>query len=72
MTASGTLQVRVNGEPRELPAGTTVEALLALVGRGSGRCAVEVDRRIVPRSAHATRVLAEGEAVEIVTFVGGG
>ena len=42
---------------------------LVVAGR---RVAVEVGREIVPRSAHATRVLAEGDRVEVVHALGGG
>ena len=70
---AATLSVSVNGQPRELAAGTTVAALLATLAPASkGPCAVEVNREIVPRSQHAARVLAEGDRVEIVSFVGGG
>ena len=71
-TAAATLRVSVNGEPRELPAGTTVAALLAQIAPAGKPCAVEIDRQIVPRSEHAGRALREGEAVEVVGFVGGG
>jgi sulfur carrier protein len=37
-----------------------------------GPTAVEVNRVLVPRSQHASRVLAEGDAIEVVTLVGGG
>ena len=66
------LRVTLNGEPREVPAGTTVAELLALLGATGKPCAVEIDRVIVPRSAHATRPLAAGNAIEVVSFVGGG
>lgn len=69
---SGQVAVHVNGEPKQLPAGTTVEALLAELALGTGRCAVEINQQIVPRSTHAERPLAEGDRVEIVSFVGGG
>ena len=69
---SATVSVHVNGEPRALPAGTTVEALLAELALGTGRCAVEVNQQIVPKSMHAERALAEGDRIEIVSFVGGG
>jgi sulfur carrier protein len=49
-----------------------VADLLAEIAPVKGRCAVEVNREIVPRSQHAERVLAEGDAIEVVTFVGGG
>jgi sulfur carrier protein len=70
---AGTLAVHVNGQPRELPAGTSVAALLAALSPPPrGPCAVEVNREIVPRSQHGSRVLADGDRVEIVSFVGGG
>jgi len=70
---AATLGVTVNGQPHELPAGATVAALLATLSPPpKGPCAVEVNREIVPRSQHAARRLADGDAVEIVTFVGGG
>jgi len=64
--------IRVNGEAREVPSGTTVAALLPMLGIEGGRIAVEVNRCIVPKSEHATHVLDEGDQLEIVTMVGGG
>ncbi|MCB9899519.1 MAG: sulfur carrier protein ThiS [Planctomycetes bacterium] len=66
------MQITVNGESRRVPAGTTVAGLVSTLGLGAGRFAVEIDARIVPRSQHAERHLADGEVLEIVTFVGGG
>ena len=71
-SGAATVRVSVNGEARELAAGTTVAALLAQIAPAGKPCAVEIDREIVPRSEHAGRVLREGEAVEVVGFVGGG
>ena len=66
------LRITVNGEPRELPAGATVADLLARAAPPGRPCAVEINREIVPRSAHAVRALRDGDAVEIVGLVGGG
>lgn len=66
------VRLTVNGEPREAPAGLTVDALLAELDVRRERCAVEVNRAVVPRSQHADHVLADGDVVEIVSFVGGG
>ncbi len=66
------MRIRVNGEERKVPAGTSVSALLPILGIDGGRIAVEVNREIVPKSEHCTRVLAEGDQLEIVTMVGGG
>ena len=66
------VKVSVNGEEREIPAGTTVAALLPMLGIEGGRVAVEINREIVPKSEHATHVLDEDDQLEIVTMVGGG
>ena len=71
-SGAATVHVSVNGEPRELAAGTTVAALLAQIAPAGKPCAVEIDQAIVPRSEHTARVLHEGEAIEVVGFVGGG
>jgi len=64
--------VVLNGEAHEVASGTTVAMLLAEVASSAGKVAVEINREIVPRSLHGERVVQAGDAVEIVTFVGGG
>ena len=66
------MQVSVNGEPRELAAATTIAQLLAQLGLAGRRLAVEVNEDIVPRSAHDTTILRDGDRVEIVHAIGGG
>lgn len=64
------MNIKVNGEPREVAAGTTVADLVAaLPHRG---VAVAVDGAVVPRAQHGDRALTEGAVVEIVTAVQGG
>lgn len=67
-----TLTIQLNGQPREIPAGTTVAGLLALLEIATVRVAVERNREVVRRAAHDTCVLEAGDVVEIVSFVGGG
>jgi thiazole synthase len=62
----------VNAEPFALPDPATVADLLANLGRDPRTVAVERNREVVPRAEHATARLADGDAVEIVTLVGGG
>ena len=69
---SETIDVVVNGEARMIPQGTTVAALIGELGLGDRRVAVERNREVVPRALHTTTVLAAGDRVELVTFVGGG
>ena len=66
------LSIRVNGEERRVPGGTSVGQLLAGLGLERRRLAVAVNRAVVPRSAFASRVLAPGDRVEILEAVGGG
>jgi thiazole synthase len=65
-------QLTVNGENRTLPAPLTVAELLERLGHDRLRVAVEVNREVVPRPLHPERRLSAGDAVEIVTLVGGG
>lgn len=62
----------LNGEPRATEPGTTVAVLLTELGLDSRQVAVERNRAIVPRARHGQTVLAEGDQLEVVTFVGGG
>jgi sulfur carrier protein len=66
------ITLTVNGEARELPEGASVEALLEALELHRQPCAVEVNRRLVPKRDHRGHALADGDAVEIVTLVGGG
>lgn len=66
------MQIRVNGEMREVPAGITVATLLETLQLGRFPCAVERNQQVVPREAQDRTPLEEGDRLEIVTFVGGG
>ena len=66
------MQIELNGERRVVEGATTIAGLLAREGLAERRVAVEVNREIVPRSAHASRTLADGDRVEIVHALGGG
>ena len=66
------ISVAVNGEERSIPAGSSISDLLRLLSLDQARIAVEHNRRVVPRAEHAAALLNHGDAVEIVTFVGGG
>jgi sulfur carrier protein len=66
------MTIVVNGDARTVAPGTTVAVLIAELGFGDRRVAVECNREVVPRARHATTVLGEGDRLEVVTFVGGG
>ena len=66
------LNITVNGQPKSASAGTTVAALLASMGVDPQRVAVERNQEVVPRKTWTDALLAEGDRVEIVAFIGGG
>ncbi len=66
------MDLRVNGEPRTLPEGTTLAALVDLLGLQPVQCAAAVNLDFVPRSAYAQTVLRAEDQVEIVTPRQGG
>ena len=62
----------VNGEPRSLPDGASVADLVRQIGLEHSACAVEVNKRLVPKADHPNRPLGDGDSIEVVTLVGGG
>jgi thiamine biosynthesis protein ThiS len=66
------VRVTVNGEPRDLPESITVAELVGQLGLNQRRIAVEVNRDILPRERYAAHLLSDGDAIEIVHFIGGG
>jgi sulfur carrier protein len=68
------MTVWLNGEARELPAGTTVAEAVAAAGAPAlGRgIAVAVDGEVVPRSQWSATHVEDGQRVEVVEAVQGG
>jgi len=66
------IEIVVNGDPLQVPAGTTITALLASLSVHAERVAVELDRSIIKNNFWAATELRPGAQVEIVHFVGGG
>lgn len=66
------MKIIVNGEERQLNAGTSVQQLLEELQIPLTRVAVEINLDIVPKAAYAERTLQDGDKIEIVHFVGGG
>jgi len=63
--------VKVNGEQRDI-AGKTIAEYLATTNYDMKRIATELNGDIVPKAVYAKTVLADGDSIEIVSFVGGG
>lgn len=65
------MNVKVNGERRDLPDGSDVHGLLRQLNLAPEKVAVELNRKLLRTSLYTT-VLRDEDEVEIVTFVGGG
>ena len=65
-------RVTVNGEPRQVPAGTTLDQVVAAVTGQAAGVAAAVNGEVVPRGSWAGVPLGEGDRVEVVTAVQGG
>jgi thiamine biosynthesis protein ThiS len=66
------LEIMLNGEPRRVPGPATAADLLRHLGLDPRTVVVELNREIVRRPQLSDTVLADGDAVELVHFVGGG
>jgi thiamine biosynthesis protein ThiS len=66
------MRILLNGEPYEALSPATVRDLLEELGLDLDRVAVELNRSILKRSQLSDVCVREGDALEVVTFVGGG
>ncbi len=66
------MNITLNGDPRAIPDGLSVDGLLRHLGIESKKVAVERNLEIVPKSTFQTTAVAEGDRLEIVHFIGGG
>ncbi len=64
--------IQLNGERYEVPEPLTIDALLARLEIDARRVAVELNEYVVKKKAYGDTVVNEGDAVEVVNFVGGG
>jgi thiamine biosynthesis protein ThiS len=67
-----TLSIELNGEQRTVPGPMTLAGLLDHLGLDPRAVVVERNREIVRRPQLAATPVADGDAIELVHFVGGG
>jgi thiamine biosynthesis protein ThiS len=67
-----TVNITVNGEPRDVASGITVTGLLESLGLHPRLIVVEYNRDILPRERYASTSVGAGDNFELVHFVGGG
>ena len=66
------VQVKLNGEPHELPDGATLADAVAQVTDLASGVAAAVNGDVEPRGSWAATPLRDGDQVEVVTAVQGG
>ena len=66
------MRITLNGEARDVPESCSVAELVAELGLKPEQVAVEVNRELVARARRAEHPLRPGDAIELVTLVGGG
>ena len=64
--------ITLNGKDQDVPADSTVAAVVALLTTTESGCAVAVNDEVVPRHDWTARVLTAGDRVEVLTAVQGG
>jgi sulfur carrier protein len=67
-----TVTLTINGEEKTFSSDLTLAAAIAQLGMKADRVAVELNRKIIPRTEWPATRLKEGDRLEIVHFVGGG
>ena len=66
------MRVTANGDPVDVPDGSTVDDLLAAMGLGGKWVLVERNGEPVERRHLSTTALSEGDRLELVRAVAGG
>ena len=67
-----TLRVQINGEAREVADKLKLSELVNELSLAPERVAIELNQKIVRRNDWSATMLADGDRIEIVHFVGGG
>jgi thiamine biosynthesis protein ThiS len=66
------LQVQINGEVREVADELKLSDLISELSLAPERVAIELNQKVVRRNFWPATILADGDRIEIVHFVGGG
>ncbi len=72
MSDRGKIQVQVNGKEREIQSGLSVHELVESFELNPLLIVVELNREILSRDQFKDIQISDGDAVELVHFVGGG
>ncbi|MFJ6380315.1 sulfur carrier protein ThiS [Kitasatospora sp. NPDC092039] len=71
-TARNSIALTVNGEPRRVPATTTLAEVVSAVSAANTGVAAALNEAVVPRGSWPGTALNTGDRIEILTAVQGG
>jgi sulfur carrier protein len=66
------MEIKVNGEIREMPEGSSMLDLIRSLGLEERVMASALNMEIVKKDAWNSALLSEGDTIELLDFVGGG
>ena len=66
------MNILLNNKSEKLLDGTTIQKLLEDKNIKNKLFAVEIDRKIIPKSVHCKHIIKDGDRIEIITAIGGG
>ena len=66
------MNILLNNKPEILFDGLTIKKLLEQKNVQNKYFAVEINRKIIPKSNHDTHIIKDGDKIEIITVIGGG
>ena len=66
------MNILLNNKPEILFEGSTIKKLLENKNIKIKYYAIEVNRKIIPKSDHETHIIKDGDRIEIITAIGGG
>ena len=66
------IAVQINGATQQVPGNLDIRRLLEHLAITAERVAVERNRKVIRKHDWSATVIAAGDVLEIVTFVGGG
>ncbi len=66
------MEITLNGKPREVTDGITVQQLLEQLALQPARVAVQVNLDIIKRERYGEVTVKPGDVIEVLTFMAGG
>jgi thiamine biosynthesis protein ThiS len=66
------MSITLNGQSKQIAEGTSAAGLVAELGIGARKFAVEINREVVSKERLGEAMLHDGDEVNVVTLVGGG